>query len=214
MKIKKTISNICCFTCVIGFFSSCKKLPRVVEIDERRELCQYDDVTVFKNSYDQILATQPLEWRRVNRTEFRLLNYAVGNDTEVAVGQVEAGGVLANMNRWRGEFGLDGLVDLEGLEQIQMFGGLDAYVIRIKGTFQKKMSGMPVKVEEAAVTGVICDIGDGALITVKMMGPEDEVMAEQDNLMRFSESIRMNTLQEPSERSKQGADINKTKGGY
>jgi len=64
----------------------------------------------------------------VNRTEFRLLNYAVGNDTEVAVGQVEAGGVLANMNRWRGEFGLDGLVDLEGLEQIQMFGGLDAYV--------------------------------------------------------------------------------------
>jgi len=68
--------------------------------------------------------------------------------------------------------------------------------------------------EAAAVTGVICDIGDGALITVKMMGPEDEVMAEQDNLMRFSESIRMNTLQEPSERSKQGADVNKTKGGY
>ena len=215
MKFRTLRTKFIWLSCYSAMLVSCKQLPKEVEVDERRELCQYDDPTVFKNSYDAILGTQPVSWRRVSRTDFRLLNYAAGNATEIAVGQVEAGGILANLNRWEREFGQDVMGDLSGLETIEMFGGREAYVIQLEGTFQKKMSGMPVKADGWAVTGVICDIGGGSLVTVKMMGPVEEVKAEQENLMNFARSLRINSLQEVKERSKEvgGADESK-KGGY
>ncbi|MGJ8656878.1 MAG: hypothetical protein ACSHX6_10555 [Akkermansiaceae bacterium] len=169
---------------------------------------------MFKNNYESLVGTQPLEWRRVNRTEFRILNYAVGGSTEVAVGQVDGGGVLANMNRWKREFELEVLKDVSGLETIEMFGGREAQVIQLKGTFQKKMAGMPMKAEGWAVTGIICDVGGGSLVTIKMMGPEAEVVDQQGNLMKFAETLRINDLQTPDERSKKDAKVEKTEGGY
>lgn len=207
------ISVLAMFPVVALVTSSCKEVPKVVEIDARRDLCQFDDPTVYKGAYDAWLATQPLEWRRVSRTEFRLLNYAAGEETQIAVGQVDGGGILANMNRWKREFGQEVLENIDGLEKIEMLGGRRAYVIQLKGTYQTKMSGMPVKAEDWAVTGVICDIGGGSLLTVKMMGPEAEVKAQQENLMKFIKSIRVNSLQTPSERSKKDAKMDAAEGG-
>ncbi len=215
MKFRSLRTKFIWLSCYSAILVCCKEQPKEMEVDERRELCQYDDPNIFKNSYETILGTQPLSWRRVNRTDFRLLNYAVGNATEVAVGQVDGGGVLANLNRWEREFGQDVMEDLSGLATIKMFGERDAYVIQLKGLFQKKMSGMPVKAEGWAVTGIICDIGNGSLVTVKMMGPEDEVKAEQESLMDFAKSIRINSLQRVKERSKKVDGVNQSKkGGY
>lgn len=214
MKFKSLISRFLGLACLSGMTLSCKQLPKEMEVVERRELCQYDDVSVFKNNYESLVGTQPLEWRRVNRTEFRILNYAVGGSTEVAVGQVDGGGVLANMNRWKREFELEVLKDVSGLETIEMFGGREAQVIQLKGTFQKKMAGMPMKAEGWAVTGIICDVGGGSLVTIKMMGPEAEVVDQQGNLMKFAETLRINDLQTPDERSKKDAKVEKTEGGY
>ncbi|MFT5905649.1 MAG: hypothetical protein ACI9E1_001249 [Cryomorphaceae bacterium] len=192
---------------------SCKELPKEVEVVERRELCQYDNPAVYRGSYTSWMGTQPLSWRKVNHTEYRLLNYAAGEATQIAVGQVNGGGILANLNRWKREFGQEVLENLDGLETFEMLDGRKAYVIQLRGTFQKKMAGMPVKAEDWGVTGVICDVSGGTLVTVKMMGPEAEVEVEQENLINFAKSLRLNSLQTPSERSKKGNTKDKAEGG-
>ena len=89
------------------------------------------------------------------------------------------------MNRWKREFEQEVLEDVSGLETIEMFGGREAQVIQLRGTFQSKMAGMPVKPKGWAVTGIICDVSGGSLITIKMMGPEAEV----DGSARKSDGI-------------------------
>ena len=85
MKFRSLIISVIGLACFSGMMVSCKQLPKEMEVVEQRELCQYDDVSVFKNNYEPLVGTQPLDWRRVNRTEFRILNYAVGDATQVAV---------------------------------------------------------------------------------------------------------------------------------
>jgi len=215
MKRRLSISKYLCFSCLPGILISCKEVPKEVEITEQRELTQYDDPSVFKSSYDLLIAKQqPLEWRRVNSTEFRLLNYAAGESTEIAVGRVGAGGVLPNFNRWEREYGVkDVLTNLTSLKKVIVLdrGG---YMIQLKGEFQRKLAGKPIKYEGWATTGVICDVGGGVLITVKMMGPEEEVVAQQKNFMDFLQNLKINTMQEPSERSKQGLKIDDVESGY
>lgn len=214
MKLRSFIIRFFGLSCFSGMMVSCKQLPKEMEVVERRDLCQYDDISVFKNNYESLVGTQPLDWRRVNRTEFRILNYAARESTQIAVGQVDGGGVLGNLNRWKREFEQEVLEDVSGLETITMFGVREAQVIQLRGTFQKKMSGMPVKAEGWAVTGIICDVFGGSLITIKMMGPEDEVEAQQENLMNFAKSLGINDLQKPSERSKKDSKVDTTEGGY
>ena len=217
MKRRPFISKFMCYTCLSGVLVSCKELPKEVEITEQRELTQYDDPTVFKTGYDRIIAkTQPLEWRRVNGTEFRVLNYAAGESTEIAVGIVGAGGLLANFNRWEREYGAQNeevMTSLSGLQRVIMMGR-EAYMIQLKGFFQKKVAGQLMKFEGWSTTGVICDVGEGVLVTVKMMGPEAEVVAQQDNFMDFLQNLKINPIQEPSERSKKGLKIEEVKSGY
>lgn len=215
MKQKSLIIKLSIISLPFFMVVSCEKLPDEVEVVERRELCQYDDPEVYKSSYSSWIGTQPLSWRGLSGTEFRLLNYAAGKATEIAVGQVNGGGVLANMNRWTREFDQEVLENLDGLETFEMLDGRKAYVIQLRGTFQKKMAGMPVKAEGWAVTGVICDVEAGSLVTIKMMGPEEEVEAEQENLMKFAKSLRLNKLQTPSERSeKDDVKVEEEGGGY
>lgn len=199
---------------LITMLISCKDQPKEVEITERRELTQYDNPSVYRSGYEKWAPTQPLEWRRIARTKFRQLNYAAGEATQIAVGQSN-GGVLANLNRWRGEFSQDALENLDDVESFEMLGKQKAYVVKLKGTYQTKMGGRTVNAENWAVTGVICDLFGGSVLTIKMMGPEAEVMAEQENLMKFAKSMRINKLQTPSERSKENKkeEVNK-EGSY
>ncbi len=213
MKLESLIIKLPSIAIVLVMFASCKELPDELEVVDRRELCQYDDPKVYKGSYSSWMGTQPLSWRRVNNTEFRLLNYAAREATEIAVGQVNGGDILANLNRWIREFDQEVLENLEGLETFEMLDGKKAYVVQLRGTFQKKMAGMPVKAEDWAVTGVICDVYEGSLVTVKMMGPIAEVEAEQENLINFAKSLRLNSLQTPSERSKKDDEKGESEGG-
>ncbi len=213
MKLRSLISKIVSMVLPVVMLVSCKELPKEVEVVERRELCQYDDPSVYRSSYSSWKGSQPLKWRKINHTEFRLLNYAAGEATQIAVGQVNGGGILANLNRWKGEFDQEALENLDGLETFEMLDGRKAYVIQLRGTFKKKMSGMPVKAEDWGVTGVICDVSGGTLVTVKMMGPEEEVEAEQENLINFAKSLRLNTLQAPAETSKKDSTKDNAEGG-
>lgn len=218
MKCRMLISKVFGMVVLVTMLVSCKEQPKEVEVEARRELSQYDNPKVYKIGYETWAGTQPLSWRKVNRTNFRLLNYAAEEATEIAVGQVDAGGVLANVNRWIGEFEQEQLEDVNGLEKFetfQMLGGRKAYLITLKGMFQKKMGGKAMKYEGWAMSGVICEIGGGSLVTVKMMGPEAEVDAQKENLIKFAKSLRINPLQTPNERSKKDkkADL-KEEGGY
>ena len=215
MKQRLLINKYLCLACFSGLLASCNKAPKEVEITEQRELTQYDDPSVFKNGYNVIIAKkQPLEWRRVSGTEFRLLNYAAGEATEIAVGRVGAGGLLANFNRWEREYGIQEVAThFSNFKKVILLerGG---YMINLKGEFQKRLGGQSVKYEGWATTGVIADVGGGVLITVKMMGPEEEVAAQQQNFLSFLQNLEINEAQKPSERSKNGLKIEDVKSGY
>ncbi len=215
MKLLPFTTKLASMSIPLVLMVSCKELPEEVEVTDRRELCQYDKPEVYSSSYSSWIGKQPISWRQVSGTDFRLLNYAAREATEIAVGQVNGGGELANLNRWKREFNQEVLANLDGLETFEMMDGKTAYLIQLRGEFQKKVAGMPVKAEGWAVTGVICEAQDGSLVTVKMMGPEEEVKAEQENLIQFAKSLRFNKLQTPSERSKKkdGKDMIK-KDGY
>ena len=138
---------------------------------------------------DPLVAPMPPEWRQVPGTQLRLFNYRFGggsNGGEVYVSRAR-GGVLPNVNRWLGQFGKPPLTSLDELPKIKMLG-LDAVVVSASGKFGGGM-GKPAQ-ENAAVLGVIADHGSG-LLTVKMIGPADQVAGERERMLKFCESLRI-----------------------
>ncbi|MBK1855021.1 hypothetical protein JO972_08625 [Verrucomicrobiaceae bacterium 5K15] len=162
---------------------SCRKAPEAVEVTETRELTMWDDGT------DPLIAPMPPEWRQIPSTQLRLYNYRFGEGSqggEVYVSRAR-GGVLPNVNRWLAQFGKPEIDSLDDLPKIKVLG-LDAVVVSASGRFGGGM-GKPAQ-ENAAVLGVIADHGSG-LLTVKMIGPADQVAAERERMLKFCESLRI-----------------------
>jgi len=162
---------------------SCRKVPETVQVTETRELTMWDEGT------DPLIAPMPPEWRQIPGTQLRLFNYRFGEGAkggEVYVSRAR-GGVLPNVNRWLGQFGKPPLESLDDLPKIKVLG-LDAVVVSASGKFGGGMG--KAEQENAAVLGVIADHG-GGLLTVKMIGPADQVAAERERMLKFCESLRI-----------------------
>ncbi len=110
------------------------------------------------------------------------------SDTECYVTRLPggAGGVLANINRWRGQLGLSPLSDddLAGLERRPMLDA-EGVVVDLAGDF-KGMSGSSV--EGAGLLGLLCLLPD-SMVFVKMTGPREEVDAQRERFFDFCGSL-------------------------
>ena len=80
--------------------------------------------------------------------------------------------------------------NLDKLKQGTMLGGAPFYVIDIEGNFETSMGGMVVKRENWSTIGIICESGNGELITIKMTGPASETAKEKQNLIEYAKNLK------------------------
>ena len=169
--------------------TGCRKPASSIHVTETRRLTLHDKV--YPGDYKD---APPIGWRRLPGTQFRLINYVAGeNDTvEIVVGETQ-GELLANANRWLGQFGLSPVQSLEFLGRTEMLGkgrtkmmGGNAYIVEGDGTYSPGM-GRPPK-EGYAMTGVIRESSSN-LITLKMIGPAEEVKKQRDAFFKYMSSF-------------------------
>jgi hypothetical protein len=147
------------------------------------------------NMYQELLMwTTPATWTPVQATEFRHINFTCGPNREVEcyltfLSSAGGGGVLENFNRWRGQFKLPPISEAEmaALPQ-KTFLGRTAPAMDLSGDFDAgAMSGGGLQ-KGWRMLGIISEV-PGAVITVKMTGPQALVEAEAKNFDAFLASI-------------------------
>jgi len=134
----------------------------------------------------------PPEWELREGHPMRVVTFAPkgseGTECYVTILSGGAGGVAANMQRWRDQMAQPQLTvaELDALKTVQVLGH-DAKMIEINGSYTD-MAGN--KVGKASLLGVVCQLPE-ALVTVKMTGPTDVVEKEKDRFLAFCGSLRM-----------------------
>jgi hypothetical protein len=133
----------------------------------------------------------PSTWTRGATSAMRLVSFTVGpnRDTECYVTLLEgsAGGLAANVNRWRQQMAQPALTpsQIEALTEIPMLGRRGR-LVQIRGDF----TGMDgVSKSRSMMLGAVCELGDRSVF-VKMIGPETEVAAEQERFAAFCRSLQ------------------------
>ncbi len=180
-------------------FTSCEKHQDRVKVEEtRRETTKDTSPKMFATSNERFLdakpspveGTTPETWLVRPARQFRLLNYSFG---ESALGEVyvsiSSGGVLENVNRWLKQFGKEDLdqTGFESMERIPIVG-VEGVWIEADGEYG---AGMGAEAKPGyGLAGVIAEV-DGKILTVKMVGPKNEVAAERERLRAFVGSLRM-----------------------
>ncbi len=132
--------------------------------------------------------TAPLGWNRGPTSPMRLISFTIGKATECYVTVLEgaAGGLEANVNRWRQQMGQPPLdaVALAALPAVPMLGSTGR-LVQIRGDF----TGMDgVTRDGFMLIGALCEMR-GQSVFVKMTGPEAEVRTELSRFEAFCRSL-------------------------
>ncbi len=135
----------------------------------------------YASEESDVAWTVPDTWHRIETTaDMRIATFHTGSELEAAVTAFpgDVGGLVANVNRWRGQVGLES-TDEQGVEEhIQRIEGVDVIVVDIQGTDQRLL-------------GTVIDVGDGQTWFVKVIGASDMVEKIKDDLITFSTSFHI-----------------------
>jgi len=170
-----------------------------LEVTETRSITTRDTTPKLFASSDErfrdakpspVRADTPDGWLQRPSTQFRLLNYGFG---ESGLGEVwvtiTGGSVMENANRWLAQFGAE-LLDREGFEalrQVPVAGGSGVWV-EAEGEYAPGM-GTPPR-PGFGLAGVVASLR-GDIVTVKMVGPRAEVLAEREVLENFANNLKL-----------------------
>jgi len=130
---------------------------------------------------------KPASWTSQPGSQFRLINFKVGSDgTECYVSQ-SGGGLLPNLNRWRGQMGLKpmGTTELTRLSSMRVLG-VEVPLLEIEGPF-KGMRGP--KIEKAGMLATYVAT-QGTSYAIKLTGPIESVRAAKKDFVKFVQSLR------------------------
>ena len=150
-----------------------------------------DDLTFAYDLPEGWVALEPTSLRRVN------LRPAGDPDAECYVTLLTGGGGLAaNVDRWRGQMGLEPLAagEAEALPKRPLLG-IEATELDLAGTF-RGMGGGPGR-EGWRMLGVIA-AGPQNMLFVKLTGPAAIVEAERERYEAFLDSLRPAKPAEPA----------------
>ncbi len=127
----------------------------------------------------EVVWTLPPSWREVETTaQMRIATLMTESGLEVAVTAFpgDVGGLVANVNRWRGQIGLEP-TDEQGVEEsIERLEGFDVIVVDLTG-------------ESKRLVGTTIDVGDGNTWFVKVIGDPDSVGAVKSDLVTLSKTF-------------------------
>lgn len=174
--------------------------PRLIAESEVRKTPPISgQVLTSKERFSQAQVPQasPLEfqapayWHAQPTTAMRQLDFEVGEDgtTEcyVALLPGSAGGVPANLNRWRRQLGATALSEQEiaDLPVISCFGQ-EAALLSVSGDYTD-MKGTTYPAYQ--LLAVVCSLPEQTAF-VKLIGPESAVQQEHDAFIRFCASLQ------------------------
>ena len=134
--------------------------------------------------------TTPEGWRRVrSSSSMRLLSYKMGEQTECSVIALggDGGGLLPNLNRWRGQVGHPEIAeeDLASMEQVQVFGAATP-LLELRGEFSDAMTRRSF--DDAFFLGVVAVQPQQAFF-VKLTGPYEEAQPHRQAFIEFCASL-------------------------
>jgi len=161
--------------------------PHAGMTPEQIQALQADPISGALNT--QLTWKAPESWQQGPERPMRAVTYKVGENAEayVAVLGGAAGGAAANINRWRGQMGVDQPLSPEevaNLPKIEVMGK-QCPVVEVSGSFQ----GMGGEAQQnALLLGTVCELPDQTVF-VKMTGPEAVVRENKDEFMTFSQSL-------------------------
>jgi hypothetical protein len=133
----------------------------------------------------------PEGWQEGTPTPIRMANFLVAGHPDMecylAVLVGAAGGVEANVNRWRRQMGQPDLApeEIASLESMEMLGSSSFY-IEIEGDFED-MTGQSKP--GYRMLAVICPLPDKTVF-VKMTGPAEAVLKEKAHFMEFCATLK------------------------
>jgi hypothetical protein len=133
----------------------------------------------------------PTGWEELAPSSMRLANFQIGGaggaECYFTVMGGGGGGVLANVNRWRNQIGLDPITDAEvGALPTMALLSSEAKVVSLSGAYK----GMGDTAEAGfGLLGLVMVEG-GQAFFVKMTGPEAVLVAERGNFEAFVASLR------------------------
>jgi len=134
---------------------------------------------------------EPEGWEPVPPTPFRQANFLAGPAGEVesylTVLPGSAGGVAANLNRWRQQMGQEPLDDaaLDALPRVSVLRQ-EAVMMAVDGTYGG-MSG-ELSLEDHRMLGLVVEDG-GQMLFVRMTGPVELVAEEEERFVAFAQSL-------------------------
>ena len=132
----------------------------------------------------------PTGWREVAPTQLRNPNFILDDDqaAQCYVTTLSGGGQLININRWRGQMGLEPISDAElgGLEKIDVLGQ-NVALLDLKGTY-RSMSGSPK--EGYQLIGCVAQLADRS-ISVLMVGPASIITTHLERYKRFCAGLHL-----------------------
>ncbi len=176
--------------------SACREQGREHEITETRVVLDpgYDLDATSAERFG-LAARQwsaPPGWSEVARSGMRLVTLAPDARPEaecwVTLLPGDAGGVAANLNRWRAELGQAPLTpaEIEALPRVAVLGREEA-LLEVAGSY-RGMDGR--EIGDALLLGVVAQAG-GKRVFIKMVGPREDVLAERDNFLAFCRSLEI-----------------------
>lgn len=171
-----------------------------------------DDLAAFKAAQAQLLArasarggmdrgaarpaaprpdwTVPSGWKEIPNPQMLLAKFRVTGDdgatldVNVSMEEGGGGGLLGNVNRWRGQLGLDPVSETELARQVTLLdvGGPQASFVDLSGT--NAMNGQP-----ARILGVVVVRGEQTWF-YKLMGASALAARERDAFLKFVQTAR------------------------
>ena len=198
---------ICVFSVFCVFLFSCSEPPQNIgsvkeeEIQKKRQKFdknlkgayqvdaeQGEEPYKSKKSLEDIFVYKaPSHWTREASTPFRLFNFSFGQTGEVFLNfsQGSSGGLLANVNRWRQQMGLEKIEDVEKHSQVITFFNRPSKYLDLEGDY-KPVRGDVKK--NWRMLGVLF-VNEAFSFFLKMTGHKDEIAKEKQNFEAFCRSF-------------------------
>jgi hypothetical protein len=201
-RLKASLAHLCFLLSLA--FSSCDRVSERMEIKQTRDISTYEAKPKL-NAYPQerfgderLRWETPAGWAQAERSQMRPVNLTFGPNKEgecyLAMLPGGAGGVLANVNRWRKQMAQPELTeeDLAKLPQKTLMGIQGVYVT-VDGAYTNV--GAAEAKPDQRLQGIVASLGEAGLF-VKMVGPKALVEANTAAFDQFVASLKLRTQQQ------------------
>ena len=177
----------------------CRRIDDRMEIKNTREISTYEAKPIL-NAYPQerfgderLRWETPEGWTRMERSQMRPVNLAFGPNKEgecyLSMLPGGAGGLLANVNRWRKQMGQPELTE-EAVAALpkKTLMGIEGVLVTVDGSYTNV--GESEARPDHRLVGIVAALGEAGLF-VKMVGPRKLVEANMAGFEQFVSSLSL-----------------------